>query len=93
MLDWHNALMLEKERRRDQMARVEEHRLAREALKHQAMYTKGRRPLPARLGMLLVNWGYRLQARYETLDLSPGGLRQEPLLSSSQPNPRSCSSC
>jgi hypothetical protein len=93
MLDWHNALMSEKERRRQQMAKVEEHRLVQEALKHQATYTKGRRPLLARLGMLLVDWGYRLQARYETLDLSPGGLGQESLLPSSQPKPHSCSSC
>ena len=56
----------EAERRKMEMARAEQHRLSLQVAKRDSPPLQRIRPLLARLGELLVTWGYQLQARDAT---------------------------
>jgi hypothetical protein len=62
MITWADYLS-QAERRKDEMAQAEQHRLRLQVAKRHSPLLKGFRPLLVRLGGLLVTWGYRLQAQ------------------------------
>jgi hypothetical protein len=63
MITWYDYL-IEAERHKNIIAEAEKERLIRQAVKHSSSPTKSYQRWLARLGVQLVSWGYRLQARY-----------------------------
>lgn len=60
-------VLFEAERRKDELiAEAEQYRLARQIPKPNSPIRKTYQRLLARLGELLVAWGYRLQTRFAT---------------------------
>ena len=64
-------------RRRDDLARAERERLARQIERHNSPRTRGYQRGLARLGAWLVAWGYRLQTRYGQVLVIPATQQQE----------------
>jgi hypothetical protein len=64
MLAYYGDLAGEAERRKDEMAQAERHRLSREVPKLQSSRTARYQRWMARLGDLMVAWGCQLQTRF-----------------------------
>lgn len=71
MLAYYGDCAGEMERRKDEMAQAERHRLARQVSPQKSQVTGVYRRLLARLGDLLVGWGCQLQTRF-ALENQPG---------------------
>lgn len=56
--------LYEAERRKEEIAQAEQHRLRRQISKQNLQVANGRLRLLARLGELLVTWGCQLQTRF-----------------------------
>jgi hypothetical protein len=55
--------LVEAERRKDEMVRAEQHRLARQSSKRDSLPARVSRLLLIRIGEILVTWGSQLLAR------------------------------
>ncbi len=64
MVTWKD-FRVEAARRQDEIARVENERLVRQLLRENALPLKRHQRWLVNLGAQLVNWGRRLQARYQ----------------------------
>lgn len=64
MLPYIPDLMGEAERRKDEMAQARRHRLGHLVPKKQSSVMRTYQRLMARVGELLVVWGYQLQTRF-----------------------------
>jgi len=64
MVTWKD-FQVEVARRQDEIARVENERLVRQLLRENVLPLKRHQRWLVTLGAQLVNWGRRLQARYE----------------------------
>lgn len=67
MFNWYNTSTIEKLRRQDEIAAAEKFHLIQEISNRDAAKDNRKQHILARLGVKLVNWGYRLQARYDEL--------------------------
>ena len=67
MYNWYNSSTIENLRRQDEIAAAEKFRLIEEITNQDAPTGKRQQHILARLGVKLVDWGYRLQSRYDEL--------------------------
>jgi hypothetical protein len=67
MFDWYNTSTIENLRRQDEIAAAEKFRLIKEITSQDAPSGKRQQHILARLGVKMVDWGYRLQSRYDEL--------------------------
>ena len=70
-------MLVEAERRHDEMSRAQKERLVRSVMMHNAPSANGYQRWLARLGARMESWGYRLQARYDEPLSFPGAVQQE----------------
>ena len=68
MLNW-NELMV-KQKHTDLLREAERQRLVRAALAGRRQHARFYAPMLARLGVWLVAWGWRLRARYGSIELA-----------------------
>jgi hypothetical protein len=67
MFNWYNASTIENLRRQDEIAAAEKFRMI-EGITNQDTPSRIRQQhILARLGVKMVDWGYRLQSRYDEL--------------------------
>ena len=67
MFDWYNTSTIENLRRQDEIAAAEKFRLIEEITNPDAPTGKRQQHIQARLGVTMVDWGTRLQSRYDEL--------------------------
>ena len=76
MVTWKD-FQVEAARRKDEIARVENERLVRQLLRENVLPLRRHQRWLVNLGTQLVNWGRRLQARYERPLAFPNAMRQD----------------
>lgn len=92
MVTWKD-LLVEEQRRRDQIAKAAQIRNERHVLRPAQRQPSPYQRLLVGIGERLVVWGYRLQARYEGLaaNAASSTLKQESLLNVQSPEAGTCS--
>ena len=75
MNNWHMHYLVETNRRQDEIKAAEAYRLAKDASMIFPATLKFHQRFLTALGSKMVQWGYRLQARYDELFIAPGQMK------------------
>jgi hypothetical protein len=72
MFNWYTSHAVESERRNYEAEKAEKYRLIKAISANPSLFVKTYHQLIVRFGTILMDWGYRLKSRYETLAVSRG---------------------